>query len=160
MASGGPGGGNESPGRGTDAAKRQHGRRPPDTDTPWGLHSTIRVSASCYSRPAQSSGYAAPPLRSASLSAGLSPAVDRQSCELTRLVPCGWSRGVCPVLASVDSRPRGRDAGQVAAAAAGIASARQTVPSRSIAQQRTSSLRARATIACFLRVLPPWVSRP
>src|SRR6516162_7711130 len=36
MASGGPGGGKEPPGRGTDAAKHQHGRRPPDTDTPWG----------------------------------------------------------------------------------------------------------------------------
>jgi hypothetical protein len=33
------------------------------------------------------------------------------------------------------------------------------VPSLSIAQQRTNSLRATATIACFFRALPPCVRR-
>jgi hypothetical protein len=60
------------PGRGTDAAKRQHGCRPADTDTPGGCTRLFGFRPSC-SRPAQSSGYAASPIRSASLSAEATP---------------------------------------------------------------------------------------
>src|SRR5262245_56322377 len=44
--------------------------------------------------------------------------------------------------------------GDDAATAGAAAGPRQGCRSRSIAQQRTSSLRARATIACFLRARP------
>jgi hypothetical protein len=42
---------------------------------------------------------------------------------------------------------------------AGVTGSRQGFWSRNIAQQRTNNFRAKATIACFLCVLPPGVSR-
>ena len=50
------------------------------------------------------------------------------------------------------------DTGYGTAATAGVGS-RQGCWSRSMAQQRTTSLRATATMACFLCVLPPCVKR-
>src|SRR5262249_255678 len=88
---------------------------------------------------------------------------DRQSYELTRLAPAGlgtsaWSR----LSHSIRSGPTRRSdllGGDPQGVAAGTGACRQAVPSRSFAQPRPSSLRATATIACFLRVLPPCVSR-
>jgi uncharacterized protein (DUF433 family) len=71
----GPGDGNESPwsphGRGELPAARRPSATPADTDA-FGVHATIRVSAP-RSRPAQSSGYAAPPIRSDHPPEGLPP---------------------------------------------------------------------------------------
>jgi hypothetical protein len=59
-------------------------------------------------------------------------------------------------LAELPALANDQSAAEAVAAANG---SRHLALSRNIAQQRTSSLRARATMACFLRVLPPCVKR-
>src|SRR5579883_1454876 len=94
MASGGPGGGNEPPGRGTDAAKHQQGGRPFRTDTPWvaldysGLRHVVFPSVV----PSHTSRYATSPLRSDTLPVTEGCHPSRPSCELTRRVPVGGRR--------------------------------------------------------------------
>jgi hypothetical protein len=171
MASGGPGGGNEPP----VAARRGEifgmdawpttTRLPPDHHA-LGLHSTIRAAAPLSWLtvvPAQLSGYAASPLRSDSLisDTGLSLR-DRPSYELTRLVPSDvrsarpWRTAPGRGARSRRLRPAQAGSGRLrpAQAGAGGGFSRHGVRSRSMAQQRTSSLRANATMACFLRALP------
>src|SRR5262245_51798788 len=119
------------------------------------------LAVSCV--PAHVSGYAAPPLRSGILPGPLPAPSDRQSFALTRQAPSCVAVVVPAPLTGLLRRrlwfaPPLAWAGEVPASA-GRASARQGVPSRSIAQQRTSSLRAKATRAGFFRVVPPLVSR-
>ena len=152
---GGPGGGNERPWSphgcgeicGTDASPTADNHA-----TPWGCTRLFELRHRGGDRvPAQVSRCAAPPIRSDILigDTGMSPR-DRPSCELTRQGPSTLTAGGSGKAGCTRRCSSRAQAG--AASAAGPS--RQGDRSRSIAQQRTRSLRARATIACFLRALP------
>jgi len=160
-ASRGPGDGKESPGRCTEAANSWHGGRPLSTAlrTPSGCTRLFGLRPSCR-QPSPSSGYAASPLRSGHPSVTSNCHSGSTKLRADATGPSGFPHlGVVARASRATRDARCRPAYVGAVGAAGTGSLRQTVPSRSIAQQRTSSLRANATIACFLRVLPPCVRR-
>jgi hypothetical protein len=112
--------------------------------------------------PAHASGYATPPIRSDILSgtlanSGGSPKLRADVTGPFAGITQRFQASAAGLgLAELAALTNDQTAAEVLVAGNG---SRQRVLSRNIAQERTSSLRARATIACFLCVLPPCVKR-
>ena len=142
-----------APGRHTDVAKAWYGglahrRRQP---TPWGCTRLfeLRHQGAIVCRPRYPDTPRRPFVRTSSATANCQHGSPKLRAGATGPLDVGF-RQARAGRAAARARPSRAQAG---AASAGLPS-RQGALSRSIAQQRTSSFRARATMACFLRALP------